>query len=182
MKDKNRKSISPAEGMRKSWRSMTLVIGILGVCGSILVAVPSVVRADASQNDVNEAFAPVLKLEGKARKEINAIANMIAPGSKMVPIDATKASGEMCMLETVTKHNMVHFSQTPEQTHEDVVYFINPAQFIQSGMDITKLPRHPSELGKMEPLQWYYYDGTYVEPHQGSQLNKEFVIMSVDVK
>lgn len=182
MKDKKLKSICVTAGMRKYWRSMALLVGILGICGSILVAVPSVVRADASQNDANEAFAPVLKLEGKARKEINAIANMIAPGSKMVPIDATKASGEMCMLETVTKHNMVHFSQTPEQTHEDVVYFINPAQFIESGMDITKLPRHPSELGKMEPLQWYYYDGTYVEPHQGSQLNKAFVIMSVDVK
>ncbi|MYF25202.1 MAG: hypothetical protein F4224_07930, partial [Nitrospira sp. SB0678_bin_10] len=75
MKDKNRKPISPAQGMSKSWRSVSLVIGILGVCGSILLAVPSVVRADASQNDVNEAFAPVLKLEGKARKEINAIAN-----------------------------------------------------------------------------------------------------------
>lgn len=182
MKDKKLKSICVTAGMRKFWRPMSLVIGILGICGSILVAVPSVVRADASQHDANEAFAPVLKLEGKARKEINAIANMIAPGSKMVPIDATKASGEMCMLETVTKHNMVHFSQTPEQTHEDVVYFINPAQFIESGMDVTKLPRHPSELGKMEPLQWYYYDGTYVEPHQGSQLNKAFVIMSVDVK
>ena len=182
MKDKKHKSISTAAGMRKYWRSMSLLIGILGVCASTWVVVPSVARADASQNDINEAFAPVLKLEGKARKEINAIANMIAPGSKMVPIDATKASGEMCMLETVTKHNMIHFSQTPEQTHEDVVYYLNPAQFIESGLDIKKLPRHPSELGKMEPLKWYYYDGTYVEPHQGSQLNKEFVIMSVDVK
>ncbi|MCY4613535.1 MAG: hypothetical protein OXB94_07955 [Nitrospira sp.] len=161
---------------------MSLLIGILGVCASTLAVAPSVVRADAAKNDVNEAFAPVLKLEGKARKEINAIANMIAPGSKMVPIDATKASGEMCMLETVTKHNMIHFSQTPEQTHEDVVYYLNPAQFIESGLDIKKLPRHPGELGKMEPLQWYYYDGTYVEPHQGSQLNKAFVIMTVDVK
>ncbi len=182
MKDKKHKSISPAEGMGTSWRSLSLVIGMLGVCGLLLTAAPSLVQADASQDDVNEAFGPVLKLEGKARKEINAIANMIAPGSKMVPIDATKASGEMCMLETVTKHNMIHFSQTPEQTHEDVVYYLNPATFIENGLDVKKLPRHPSELGKMEPLQWYYYDGTYVEPHQGSQLNKEFVIMSVDVK
>ena len=182
MNGKKHKCISRAAGMRKYWISMSLLIGILGVCASTLLVVPSVARADASQNDVNEAFAPVMKLEGKARKEINAIANMIAPGSKMVPIDATKASGEMCMLETVTKHNMIHFSQTPEQTQEDVVYYLNPAQFIQSGLDIKKLPRHPSELGKMEPLQWYYYDGTYVEPHQGSQLNKEFVIMTVDVK
>ncbi len=182
MNGKTHTSVSPVEGMRKSWRSMALFIGILGVYGLTLLAVPSVARADAAQNDVNEAFAPVLKLEGKARKEINAIANMIAPGSKMVPIDATKASGEMCMLETVTKHNMIHFSQTPEQTQEDVVYYINPATFIENGLDVTKLPRHPGELGKMKPLQWYYYDGTYVEPHQGSQLNKAFVIMSVDVK
>ena len=182
MKDKKDKTISVAAGMRKYWKSMSLLIGILGVCASTWGVVPSVARADASQQDVKEAFAPVLKLEGKARKEINAIANMIAPGSKMVPIDATKASGEMCMLETVTKHNMIHFSQNPEQTHEDVVYYLNPAQFIESGLDVKKLPRHPGELGKMEPLQWYYYDGTYVEPHQGSQLNKAFVIMSVDVK
>lgn len=182
MNGKKHKCISMAAGMRKYWISLSLFIGILGVCATTLVVVPSVARADASKNDINEAFAPVMKLEGKARKEINAIANMIAPGSKMVPIDATKASGEMCMLETVTKHNMIHFSQTPEQTHEDVVYYLNPAQFIESGLDIKKLPRHPSELGKMEPLQWYYYDGTYVEPHQGSQLNKAFVIMTVDVK
>ena len=62
------------------------------------------------------------------------------------------------------------------------MYYLNPATFIENGLDVKKLPRHPSELGKMEPLKWYYYDGTYVEPHQGSQLNKEFVIMSVDVK
>ena len=77
---------------------------------------------------------------------------------------------------------MVHFSQNPQQTKEDVVYFLNPATFIENGLDVTKMPRHPQELGKMEPLQWYYYDGTYYEPHQGSQLNKEFVIMAVDVK
>jgi len=167
--------------MMTHWKSTFHIIGILAVWAYGWGA-PSVAVADASQNDIHKEFGPVLELEGKARKEINAIANIIAPGSKMVPIDATKASGEMCMLETVTKHNMIHFSQHPERTHEDVVYFINPETFIANGLDVKKLPRHPSELGKMEPLQWYYYDGTYVEPHQGSQLNKEFVIMTVDVK
>ena len=164
-----------------NWKSTLLIIGVLAVM-IYGPGAPSGAVADTSQNDIHEEFGPVLQLEGKARKEINAIATIISPGSKMVPIDATKASGEMCMLETVTKHNMIHFSQSPEQTHEDVVYFINPETFIANGLDVKKLPRHPSELGKMEPLQWYYYDGTYVEPHQGSQLNKEFVIMSVDVK
>lgn len=134
------------------------------------------------QEEFGKEFGPVLKLKGNARKEINVIANILSPGSKMKSIDATAASGEMCMLETVTKHNMIHFSQTPEKTHEDVVYYLNPATFIANGLDVNKLPRHPKKLGEMTPLQWYYYDGTYVEPHQGSQLNKEFVIMSVDVK
>ncbi len=163
------------------WKSIALAIGILGAW-AFTGGISSDALADTTHKEMQEQFGPVLKLDGKARKEINAIANIIGPDSKMIPIDATGASGEMCMLETVTKHNMIHFSENPEQTHEDVVYFINPATFIANGLDVSKLPRHPKELGKMKPLQWYYYDGTYVEPHQGSQMNKEFVIMSVDVK
>ena len=138
--------------------------------------------ATTQLNDIQAKFWPVLQLEGNAQKEINAIANLLTDDSKLMPIDATKASGEMCMLETVSKHNMVHFNQHPEQTTEDIVYYINPDQFIANGLDVAKLPRHPEKLGEMKPLQWYYYDGSYVEPHQGSQLNKPFVIMSLDVK
>ena len=167
--------------MSQHGKIIALLLGVM-TSWAFLAGTPLIIMANTSHEDIKEQFGPVLKLEGNARKEINAIANIIGPDSKMKPIDATKASGEMCMLETVTKHNMIHFSQTPEQTHEDVVYFINPKTFIANGLDVTKLPRHPSELGKMKPLQWYYYDGTYVEPHQGGQLNKEFLIMSVDVK
>lgn len=145
---------------------------------------PSAQAGDAERElrEIKEQFGPVLKLEGTARKEINAIANLLSPDSKLKPIDITPASGEMCMLETASKRNMIHFSQTPEKTDEDVVYYINPETFIANGLDVSKLPRQPRELGKMVPLQWYYYDGTYVEPHQGTQMNKEFVIMSVNVK
>ena len=167
--------------MKQFLHSLKVFFGI-AVIGLVIHGLPSVSLADPSEADLKKQFGPVFQLEGNARKEINAIANIIGPGSKMVPVDATKASDEMCMLETTSKHNMVHFSQTPQQTKEDVVYFLNPAAFIKNGLDVTKLPRHPQELGKMEPLQWYYYDGTYYEPHQGSQLNKEFVIMAVDVK
>ena len=167
--------------MMTHWKSILLAIGILGAW-ACTGGTPPMAAADTTHEEMQEQFGPVLKLEGKARKEINAIANIISPDSRMKPIDATHASGEMCMLETVTKHNMIHFSQTPEKTKEDVVYYLNPATFIANGLDVSKLPRHPKELGKMKPLEWYYYDGTYVEPHQGSQLNKEFVIMTVDVK
>ncbi len=131
---------------------------------------------------IKREFASVLKLKGTARKEINAIANLFAPSSKLAAIDITNASGEYCMLEKVTKHNMIHFSSRPEGTHEDIVYYLNPKTFIENGLDVGKLPRQPKELGKMLPLQWYYYDGTYVEPHQGTQMNKEFVIMTVNIK
>ncbi len=162
----------------------TLCVGVFTLAGGMFATTQAteMTGSEAELQDMKEKFGPVLKLEGNAQKEINAIATILGPGSKMKTIDATKASGEMCMLETVSKHNMVHFSEHPTQTTEDVVYFINPEQFVANGLDVTKLPRHPSELGTMKPLQWYYYDGTYVEPHQGSQLNKPFVIMSVNVK
>jgi len=159
-----------------------------GLCVIITALLSTGIAAHAVANEADQLqalkkdFGPVLKLEGKAKREINAIANLLTPDSKLTPIDATSASGEMCMLETVSKHNMVHFSETPEKTTEDIVYYINPATFIANGLDVTKLPRQPRALGQMKPLQWYYYDGTYVEPHQGTQMNKEFVIMAIDVK
>lgn len=36
------------------------------------------------------------------------------------------------MLETVSKHNMVHFSEDARKTIEDIVYYINPP-FIANG-------------------------------------------------
>jgi len=131
---------------------------------------------------IKKDFGPVLELKRVARKEINAIANLFTQGSKLAAIDITNASGEYCMLEKVSKHNMIHFSSKPETTHEDIVYYLNPKTFIENGLDVSKLPKQPKELGKMVPLKWCHYDGTYVEPHQGTQMNKEFVIMTVNVK
>ncbi|MBA3611937.1 MAG: hypothetical protein H0W49_03285, partial [Nitrospirales bacterium] len=161
-------------------RRLLLAAVIIGSAAGAQAAENS--EATTQLNDIQAKFGPVLQLEGNAQKEINAIANLLSDDSKLKSIDATKASGEMCMLETVSKHNMVHFNQHPEQTTEDIVYYINPEQFIANGLNVAKLPRHPEKLGEMKPLQWYYYDGSYVEPHQGSQLNKPFVIMSLDVK
>ena len=166
--------------MMNTFKRLTSIFPVFIICSIFMACTIHAIEDTAQQNETD--LSAVLKLKGNARKEIEAIANIISPGSKMVAIDATNASGEMCMLETVTKHNMIHFSQHPEKTQEDVLYYLNPATFIQNGLDVSKLPKHPKELGKMTPLQWYYYDGTYVEPHQGSQLNKEFVIMTVDIK
>jgi hypothetical protein len=150
----------------------------------ILVSISSQAIASTSNTPREELevlkkeFSHVLELKGTARKEIDAIANLLAPGSKLAAIDITNASGEFCMLETVTKHNMTHFSSNPGNTHEDIVYYLNPKEFIANGLDVSGLPKQPRELGKMVPLQWYYYDGTYVEPHQGTQMNKEWFMTS----
>lgn len=157
------------------------------IIAGFLIVLSSQVEASSSDPErelatIKKEFGPVLKLKGNAMREINAIANLFSPGSKIAAIDITKASGEYCMLETVTKHNMTHFSSHPESTHEDIVYYLNPKTFIENGLDVSKLPRQPKKLGEMVPLQWYFYDGTYVEPHQGTQMNKEFVIMTINVK
>ncbi len=169
--------------MNKALKDRTSILGLL-LAFSLLVNQTALAssNAEAELKAIKKEFGAVLKLKGVARKEINAIANLFAPSSKLAAIDIRKASGEFCMLETVTKHNMTHFSSNPENTHEDIVYYLNPKTFIENGLDVNKLPRQPEELGKMIPMQWYYYDGTYVEPHQGTRMNKEFVIMTVDVK
>ncbi|MFQ5441757.1 MAG: hypothetical protein ACE5EB_03425 [Thermodesulfobacteriota bacterium] len=132
---------------------------------------------------IKKDFAPVLNLKGTpAEAEINAIANLLTPGSGMMAIDLRHKSGEFCMLEPNTKRYMVHFSHTPEKTTEDILYFINPDNFKGAGLQVGQLPKLPTKLGEMKPLQWYYYDGKAFEPHHGKKLGAEFLVMAIDVK
>ncbi len=140
--------------------------------------------ADSKRLDsIEREFGPVLSLSGTpAAKEINAIANLIMPGSGMMTIDLKHASGELCMLEPDTKRNMVHFSPNPEETKEDIIYFINPTDLKAAGLRVKELPKLPGELNRMEPLKWYYYDGKTKEPHHGRRLGSDFLVMAIDVK
>ncbi len=139
--------------------------------------------AEEKLNAITDEFGPVLQLSGTAAaREINVIANLITKGSGMMAIDLSKTSGEFCMLESGTKNNMVHFSPTPETTKEDVIYFISPDQFRDSGLRVADLAPLPTVLNKMVPLQWYYYDGKAYEPHHGKKLHRDFVVMAIDAK
>jgi len=138
--------------------------------------------AAAELASIKKDFAPVLNLKGTpAEAEINAIAHLLTPGSGMMAIDLRHKSGEFCMLEPNTKRYMVHFSHNPEKTTEDILYFINPDNFKVAGLQVTRLPKLPTKLGKMKPFQWYYYDGKAYEPHHGGRLGKEFLVMAIDV-
>ena len=117
-----------------------------------------------------------------AEKEINAIANLLTQGSGVMAIDFSKVSGEFCMLEHGTKNNMIHFSGEPENTPEDILYFISPDEFRENGLRVKDLTPLPTELGKMEPLKWYYYDGKAKEVHHGKKLHRDFAVMAIDVK
>ena len=125
---------------------------------------------------------PIDMVTGSARAEVNAVANLLLPGSGLMAIDLSQKTNQFCMLDGVSQRNMVHFSHTPESTSEDVLYFLNPETFLANGLDAKKLPPLPSELGKMLPHQWYYYDGTYTEPHHGRTLGVDFLVMAIDVK
>ncbi len=139
--------------------------------------------AEQKLNAIADEFGPVLQLSGTAAaREINVIANLMTPGSGIMAIDLKKTSGEFCMLESGTKNNMVHFSPAPETTKEDILYFISPDQFRNSGLKVTDLAPLPTVLNKMVPLQWYYYDGKAIEPHHGKKLHRDFLVMAIDVK
>lgn len=139
--------------------------------------------------EIKKRFGAVLALAGTPGEgEINAIANLFAGNgsmnrrSGMMAIDLRHTSGEFCMLEPRTSRYMIHFSQNPDNTPEDILYFLNPETFKEFGLRVKDLPPHPTELGKMKPFQWYYYDGTTYEPHHGRKIGAEFLIMAIDVK
>ncbi len=137
---------------------------------------------EEGSNSAEEQPEPIDIVTGSARGEVNAVANLLLPGSGLMAIDLSHKTKQFCMLDGVSQRNMIHFSQVPESTPEDVLYFLNPETFVANGLDAKKLPSLPSELGKMIPHQWYYYDGTYTEPHHGRTLGVDFLVMAIDVK
>lgn len=136
-------------------------------------------RLEAELQRLYAEYGTILRLTGAAKKGIQAMAAVLAakPSSAL---DFSRQSGEMCF--TPSAGNMVHYAVDPSKTTEDVIYMFAAQPFIDHGLQVNKLPRMPTELGAMQPGQWYYYDGTSVEPHHGRSLKAPYLIMSVDVK
>jgi hypothetical protein len=166
---------------------------VTGIYLSAYFLVPQFVQSggdDAKElAEIKKRFGAVLELaDTPGEGEINAIANLLAGSgsmnrrSGMMAIDLRHASGEFCMLEPRTSRYMIHFSQKPDNTPEDIIYFLNPETFKKHGLRVKDLPAHPTELGKMKPFKWYYYDGMTYEPHHGRQIGTEFIVMAIDVK
>ena len=138
----------------KDAEKFLLMVGMFAA----LTAFPAVVSAEGvfdflkggnKSSQAAEAPAePIDLVTGSARAEVNAIANLLLPGSGLMAIDLSHKTNQFCMLDGVSQRNMVHFSHTPENTSEDVLYFLNPETFLANGLNAKKLPALPSELGK----------------------------------
>ena len=135
-------------------------------------------QLEAELQNLKADYGAVLGLIGPAKKEIQAMAAVLAAKPGMA-FDFSEQSGEMCFAPG--HGDMIHYALEPDKTTEDVIYMLNAQPFIDNGLQVSKLPKMPLETGKMEPFRWYYYDGTSIEPHHGAQFNSPYLIMSVDV-
>jgi hypothetical protein len=123
-------------------------------------------------------YRTILGLTGAARQEIQAMAAVLAaqPGAAF---DVRAQSGEMCF--TPGHGDMVHYAAEPLKTSEGMIYMLRAQPFIDHGLQVSQLPPLPQQLGKMIPLQWYYYDGKGIEPHHGRALRAPYLMLAVDV-
>lgn len=114
--------------------------------------------------------------------EVSTIANQLALRPETA-IDFSDVSGEYCFdVGLGDGGHMVHYAIDPKQTKEDVVDFVNAEALIASGLDVSKLPRHPGTLGSMEPNRWYYLPAGEVEPHHGVKFPFPLLIKAVNVR
>ena len=105
-----------------------------------------------------------------AHEIADTISNMLDAHPEMV-IDLTETSGEYCMNTwKVGGSHMTHYATDPSKSQEDVIDYIRldkaDEAFVKA-MDVESLPKMPSELGAMEPNQWYFLPANAVDPHHG---------------
>lgn len=143
--------------------------------GAMAIFAAGTVWGDQRAN--REALKAVQAKGGVVLDEVAAIANILAKNPDMAHFNS--ASQEYCLL-SLHKY-MVHFSNDPSKTDEDILYFLDPDPFVGAGLKLADLAPLPRALGQMEPLRWYYYDGSYTEPHHSRTL-PPYLVMAYSVK
>lgn len=136
-------------------------------------------QLEAELQQLKAGYGTVLGLTGTAKQEILAMAAVLAAKPGMA-FDFSGQSSEMCFAPG--HGDMIHYTVDPSKTPEDIVYMLNAQPFIDYGLQVSKMPKLPMQKDAMKPFQWYYYDGTTVEPHHGRQWNRPYLYMAVDVK
>lgn len=123
----------------------------------------------------------VAQMDGVPLRELKAIAGVLTPEMDGLAIDLSAKSGEFCLRDPQGGRFMVHFSERPSETPEDVIYFIAAETLADADLEPTKLPPLPG-LGQMTPRTWYYYDGKSVEPHHQGRLGRPYIVLALDIR
>lgn len=140
-------------------------------------------RLEREVADLKAHVGPVIvNLDGAALRELKAVAGVLSTKVRGLAIDLSAKSGEYCLRDPKGGRFMVHFSEHPDDTPEDVIYFIAADSLAATGMDTDKLPKLPSELGEMTPRQWYYYNGDAFEPHHKGRLGRPYLVLALDIR
>jgi hypothetical protein len=122
------------------------------------------------------------ELSNNAMKAHAVIGNYLETHPEMI-IDLADVSGEYCVNTwEVNGGHMTHYALDPSKTTEDIVDFVTAQSFIDSGIDVTKLPRMPSKLGAMENGQWYYLPEDAVGPHHGEALGLALLVRATEIQ
>ncbi len=126
------------------------------------------------------ACAAVQALQGTAREEVVALARLLAKRPSMA-IDMTAASGEYCL--NTGGHVMAHWTTRPDETTEDLIYFIDAQPLVDKGLRLSEFPLLASDRGTMQPNTFYRYEGKTPEPHHGMTMSdRTWLVLAIDVK
>ena len=155
------------------------VFAFLGItCLSVLAA--GCGHTGTSDGAEDPLRAEIRKLHGPARQEALAFARILALRPSMAH-DYSSESGEYCLNSGT--HVMAHFSSRPEETNEDIVYFVDSAPLVAHGLRLEELPALDPELGAMRSNVWYRYEGAGLEPHHGRERPEHaWLMLAVDIK
>lgn len=177
MRSCRRKSAGRNAGIFAGLALAALVAG--WAVAALAAGLAATARAEETSSE-DPVVAAVKKLTGSAREEVLALARLLAMRPSMA-IDFSKTSGEYCL--DTGGHVMAHFSIKPDQTSEDIVFFVDAAPLVAKGLKLDQVPALDPGLGKMQPNTWYRYEGKGTEPHHGREMSsRTWLMLSVDVK
>ena len=160
---------------RRNLRGIALTLAVVALAAGS--AGPGGAEAAAAEDPVVVA---VKKLTGPAREEVLAFARLMAIRPSMA-IDFSRTTGEYCF--DTGSHVMAHFTTKPDQTNEDVVFFIDAAPLMAKGLKLEEFPALEPGPGQMQPNTWYRYEGKGAEPHHGREMaGRTWLMLAVDVK
>ncbi|MCZ6777894.1 MAG: hypothetical protein V3U86_11835 [Acidobacteriota bacterium] len=154
------------------------IFALLGItCLSALAA--GCGRAGTSGDGKDPLRAEIRKLHGPARQEALAFARILNLRPSMAH-DYSSESGEYCLNSGA--HVMTHFSSRPQETNEDIVYFVDAAPLVAHGLRLEEFPALDPELGAMRSNIWYRYEGEGLEPHHGRERPEHtWLMLAVDI-